>query len=204
MIKCEISATGPATDSWDSSRLGEQETLCCPLNIFSECLFWIKGKKFDVEGTGMWGSQFWHSGCRGIDHTGDICRIQPTTIKLNSPSLHARDCKLITLGVWNGSASMCINFWSNYLVLNTDACENSWHPTQGTLYQCYPTKWIRENPALNANLEPGVCWGLVWAATSSVGVLGYLIHPLMTEAWHTKQNFVWMYKHYEFMEHSQF
>ena len=32
--KCKLSATIPATDSWDSSRLGEQEALCYPLDIF--------------------------------------------------------------------------------------------------------------------------------------------------------------------------
>ena len=32
--KCELSAAHPARDSWDSSRLGEQEALCIPLDIY--------------------------------------------------------------------------------------------------------------------------------------------------------------------------
>ena len=51
--KWELSATGPATDSWDSSRLDKQEALGIPCGHFLEHPCWIKGKKFDVEGSGV-------------------------------------------------------------------------------------------------------------------------------------------------------
>ena len=46
-------------------------SLALPFRCFLEPLCWIKGEKFNVEGLGVYGSQHWHSGGGGTDHTGE-------------------------------------------------------------------------------------------------------------------------------------
>ena len=60
-------------------------------------------------------------------------------------SLWSRDCMLITLGVWNGGISPCINFWGDYFALNTDAVRMSGISHARDPYQCYPVKWIEKS-----------------------------------------------------------
>ena len=42
--KCELSITSPASDRWDSSRVGEQETPCVHLNVSQSYLDWKRLK----------------------------------------------------------------------------------------------------------------------------------------------------------------
>ena len=64
----------------------------------------------------------------------------------NPTSLHSRDCNLTTRGMWNGCASLCINFWSDHFVFNTDAEECLTFPMQGTPFPCYTTQRRRTLP----------------------------------------------------------
>ena len=60
----------------------------------------------------------------------------------NPTSLHSRDCKLTTWGVWNRCIDLCINFWNHHFILNTDAVKLLVFPMHGTPHSCYPT-WRR-------------------------------------------------------------
>ena len=71
----------------------------------------------------------------------------------NPTSLHTRDCKFTTQGVWNSCIGQCIDFWSYHYILNTDAMKLLAFPMQGTQHCCYPAKQVG-NPALQMNLEP--------------------------------------------------
>ena len=136
-VKCLL----PAQQQTAETLLGwVNRQLCAILWMFSGASHWIKDKKFDVEGPGVHESQCQHSGGRGIDHTDDACRKWLAMIKLNPTSLCARDCKLITLGAWNGSSSPHINFWGDCFILNTDGMRTPGIPMQGTQYHCYPIK----------------------------------------------------------------
>ena len=119
-IKCELSATYPVTDTWDSSRLGEQEALCI-LQTFTRASLMDQGWKVWCRRTrGVQKSmsaflrqRYWSHWWGFKDTTGHD--------NLNPTSLHVRNCKLITLGGWNGNTSLCINFWGNHFILNIDA-----------------------------------------------------------------------------------
>ena len=69
--KYELSAAAPAPHRWDSSRLGKQESLSIPMDIFWSLLVGLRMKCLDAEGLGVCGSQCQHSGSRGTDYTGE-------------------------------------------------------------------------------------------------------------------------------------
>ena len=133
-----------------------------------------------------WLDQGWKNQCRGITVVWKStwafwqwrCWSHQREIKdttghdnFNPTSLHSRDCKLTTQGVWNGCSNPCINFWNGHSVLNTDAMKLLAFTMQGAPYHCYLTKWIEETLIckltwnLNKNLWKGTgfsCPPPVW------------------------------------------
>ena len=115
----------------------------------------------------------------------------------NPTSLHSRDCKLTTWGVWNGYAGLWINFWSDHVVLNR-CCETLGIPharDPTPLLSCWMSRkscsnkltWNHsENPLGEDWLWPPSPMWECWAVKS----------PRMSNTWHKEQTSVWMYKHW--------
>ena len=78
----------------------------------------------------FWWCRYW-SHWWGSNETTDHDNFNPT-------SLHSRDCKLITIGVWNGGTRPCMHFWGNYFILNTDGVRNPGIPHARDVYWSNP------------------------------------------------------------------
>ena len=113
--------------------------LCAFLRMFSGASLLDQGWKVQCRGKGnvqtlmspFWRQRYW-------SHWWSL-KVMTNHNFFNPTSLWSRDCKLKTLGAWNGHASLCIDLLDGHSVLNTDAEETPGISYVRDPYHCCPT-----------------------------------------------------------------
>ena len=100
----------------------------------------------------MCGHQHQLSRGGGTDHNGEARKTQPTTTS-STPHLFVLETASSQKGGLKWEHRLCIDFWGDYSILNTDTVKLLAFPMQGTPCHCYSI--MREkNPALQATSGP--------------------------------------------------
>ena len=170
--------------------------LCVFQRMFSGASLIDQGWKVWCRGKRMCRHQHQHSGGRGTDHTDEVWKIWPTTISSILPFFILEIASSKHGGAWNRHAGPCLNLWDDHFILNTDAMETPGISYVRDTYHCCPI------PRGQGTLLHKLTWNLGGNHWEKVGIsnppwfesVKLFSLSNMSNAWHKRQNFVYMYK----------
>ena len=114
----------PVQHQWHETPLGwVNRKPCAFLRMCLGVSLLGQGWKVQCRGKGMSGHQCWHSGGGGTDHTDEVWKIWPIMISSIPPLFIPEIASSKHRGYEIQYASLCINLWGDYSILNTDAKE---------------------------------------------------------------------------------